>query len=62
MLTKVTASVSASNSLAFGEKRSFAPRGDGVEALLSFAPGARVLGVHVQAISAAVDLRSAEFN
>jgi hypothetical protein len=49
------------SSLAFGEKGSFAPRRDGVEALLGFAQRARVLGVHVETVGAAVDLRSAKF-
>jgi hypothetical protein len=45
---------------AFGEERSFTPGGDGVEPLLGFANGARVFGVHVEAVSASIDLRSAE--
>jgi len=44
------------------EERSFAPGVEGVEALFGVAKSAGIDGMHVDAIGAAVDLRSAEFD
>ena len=46
-------------SLAIAEERRFAPRIQAVQALLRLAFGSRILGMHVQTVSAAVDLRGA---
>jgi len=43
--------------LASGEERRLAPGGEGVKPLLGFAVGAGVLGVHIDTVSAAVQLR-----
>lgn len=47
---------------AFAVEGRFAPGADAIQALFAFAVGARVLGVHVYAVGAAVDLRSAQFD
>ena len=46
--------------LASGEERCLPPRRQGVQALLGLADGAGVLGVHVDAVGAAVELRGAD--
>jgi hypothetical protein len=48
--------------LFFCEERRFAPCGQGVYPLLGLADGPRVLGVHVDAVGAAVDLGRADPN
>jgi hypothetical protein len=47
---------------AVGEEGRLAPGVEGVEALLGFSGSTRVDGMHVQAISTAVDLRGAHFD
>jgi hypothetical protein len=46
--------------LARGEVRGLAPGGQAVDALLALADRARVLGVHVDAVGTAVELRGAD--
>jgi hypothetical protein len=56
----VTDSVkSKSGALAVGEVRRLAPGGQGIEALFGLADRPCVLGVHVDAVGAAVQLRGA---
>ena len=47
---------------AVGKERGFAPGTQGIDALLGFAEGAGVLGVHVKAVGAPVDLRDADLD
>ena len=47
---------------AVGEEGSLAPGFEGVQALLGFAGGAGVEGMHVEAVGATVDLRGTHFD